>query len=565
MKIAFVCAAFLFLSNLSVADETKTAALPVLAARLAAAEATGSAFDISDETQFVRNEQRADELTVLQQADGSWVAIDYGEASRNVWLPAVRHLRERVLFLGQMYRATGRAPYAAAAKKGLDCWLAKRLQNPNWWWNEIGAPQAFGVAAILIRDTLTAEDRARYADYLEVSQIKMAGQNRVWLSRIVLMRGLLRGDAALVDKAAAAIASEVCVSDGPEGIAADWSFRQHGPQMQFGNYGASFFINLARLANVFATTPWAFSEEKLDILQNLGEKGFRWTLWNGNMDFSALGRQIVFDAQRKKAQLIARALAEFEGSGRRFPSDPPTGLRFFPQSAYAVYRPGAWMASVKMHTHDVLETETWINGENTLGGHLADGSLFLYATGREYENIAPLWKNWRLIPGVTSYLDLPPVTRPYNEGPGANEVNEMSATADRVDFKLQRDGLSVRKSWCFSPTGVACKGTVAATNAASRVVTCVEHALAAENARICGYDPELGCLHVENGCFVYEIFAPEAAIHATIEERTGDWEGISPPSVGKTVSGRVLLIYIDHGIQPELATYDYTVSFRMRK
>lgn len=564
MKQAFLISFVGAILNLAAVAQPVADSLLVLAERLATAETMGSAFDIADVTHFAASEKRANAFLTQQQMDGSWSAIDYGTMSCSAWQPAIGHLRERVLFLAQMYRTTRCAKYAEAAKKGLDCWIVKGLKNPNWWWNEIGAPQSFAVAAILILDTLTEEDRARYADYLEVSQIGMTGQNRVWLARIVLMRGLLRADQTLVDKAATEISAEVCISDGPEGIAPDWSFRQHGPQMQFGNYGASFYLNMARFANVFATTPWAFSEEKLDILWNLGEQGFRWTLWNGNMDLLAVGRQIAFDAQRKKARSIAGAMAEFERSGRRFPDKAPTGLKLFPQSAYAVYRPGNWMASVKMNTIDVLETETWINGENTLGGHLADGSLFVYGTGREYENVAPLWKNWRLIPGITSYLELPPVCRSFNMGPGANEVNDMRLEGNRLDFTLQREGLTVHKCWRFSPSGVACSGTIiSATNASSRVVTCVEHALAAENVRIGEYDSLAGCLRVENGCFRYEVYAPKESIHATIEDRTGDWEGVSPSSVGKAVSGRVLLVYIDHGVQPERARYDYTVRLML--
>lgn len=540
--------------------------LATLCERFARVEAGGDAFDVSAHQPFEAESalQKGEAILAAQRPDGSWPEVDYTANTLGLWAPGVGHIRERTLVLARLYQRSHDQRYAEAVRRALDWWVAAKLRCRNWWWNEIGAPQDFGTAALLIEKTLTPEDRRRYADYLECSQIRMTGQNRVWLARVVMIRGLLRRDEALVDKAVKTIADEVVVSQGPEGIASDWSFRQHGPQLQFGNYGASFLMNMARLANVFATTRWAFSDEKLDILYHLGQDGFRWTLWNGNLDHSCLCRQICFDAQRRKAAAIAEALVTLEGAGRKFPSESPRGFRYYPEGAFAVYRPGTWMATVKMCTPKVLETETWVNGENTLGGHLSDGALFTYVTGREYENIGPLWKNWRLIPGVTSYADLPPVQRNWPKI-GANECDDITALpapagpGATLAFGFRRDGLSLTKRWTFTPDGILCSGEgLSSTNTASRVVTCVEHALAAPDCRVLPYAD--GRLVVVNGPITYTIHAPEKAIAVKIEERAGDWEGIYPPSVGHPVRARVLEITIDHGIAPKNASYLYAIS-----
>ena len=538
--------------------------IELLASKFAAVEADGDGADVAGFRPFEFDLKKAEDLTARQTADGSWSDVVYADDSLCAWKPSCMHLRERTLFLARMYNRTKNVEFADTAKKALDWWVKAKLKCRNWWWNEIGAPQDFGVAAVLIDPILTAGDRERYAHYLERSQIKMTGQNRVWLSRIVMMRGILRRDAALIDAAVKAIADEVKASDGEEGIAKDWSFRQHGLQLQFGNYGASYLINMARLSKTFSGTRWELPADKREILRNLAERGFRWTLWKNNLDFSCLGRQILPNAQCDKAKAIEHALGLIEDAEGESAGESPKGFAVYPESAYAVYRTGEWMASVKWCSPKTLETETWCNGENTLGGHLCDGALFVYSSGDEYRDIAPLWKNWRLIPGVTSYRDLPPVHRSWPKH-GANEVDDAIWSGDEresaLEFTLRRDGLSVHKRWMFSPDEIVCTGEgISSTNVASPVVTCVEHATAHPEARVLGYAD--GKLTVENGPLLYDVYAPESAISVRIEDRDGDWDGISPVSVGNRFSGRVIEIYINHGVAPVDASYRYVIRRR---
>jgi len=531
--------------------------------RFAEVEYGWDAGDAAKLNRFVRDRQAAERLRDSQRLDGSWAEVDVSDASRSSWRPAVGHLRSRVLSLAREYRASKDPSMAAAVKRGLDWWINAKLVCSNWWWNEIGAPQDFALAAIFIAPELTDAERGRYAEYLKCSQIRMTGQNRVWLARIVLMRGVINQDTAMVDSAVRAIRGELRVSSGNDGVMPDWCFRQHGPQLQFGNYGLSYVLNMSRLARILATTKWEMPQENADVLRNLVENGFLWTVWNGHMDAAVMGRQLTPGASLLKADAVALTRAQCEAIGWKFASVDPRGFRFFPKGAYAVWRQDGWMASVKMHTREVLETETWINNENTLGGHLADGSLWMYSTGGEYDDVFPLWRNWRLIPGITSYRDRQPVVRGYSEGPGSNELNEMSAKSDEsgatVDFAIRRDGLFARKRWRFTSEGVEATGSEISSSASdSRVVTCVEHCLAAPNAKVFPYAN--GSIRFVNGCFEYEIFAPESAVSVVIEEREGTWKGVHPNYADKSRRGRVLCAVVDHGVSPKGASYRYRIT-----
>lgn len=90
---------------------------------------------------------------------------------------------------------------------------------------------------------------------MEQSQFGMTGQNKVWLAGNVLIRGLLLNDAELIKEARENICSEIVLGQ-KEGIQPDWSFHQHGPQQQFGNYGLSFLCNMSFTPNYLPVRRW---------------------------------------------------------------------------------------------------------------------------------------------------------------------------------------------------------------------------------------------------------------------------------------------------------------------
>ena len=85
---------------------------------------------------------------------------------------------------------------------------------------------------------MTEKEKQEAIRVMEQSQFGMTGQNKVWLAGNVLIRGLLLNDAELIKEARENICSEIVLGQ-KEGIQPDWSFHQHGPQQQFGNYGLS--------------------------------------------------------------------------------------------------------------------------------------------------------------------------------------------------------------------------------------------------------------------------------------------------------------------------------------
>ena len=502
------------------------------------------------------SEKHVERLIRAQRADGSWPSVDYTTVLRSQW-PANEHLKN----LKALASARRTPETEQAFHKALGFWLNGRFRNPNWWWNQIGVPLSVGASALLMDDVLTAEERAGVVKLMQESGIRMTGQNKVWLAECVLMRALLEGKAPDARAARDAIASEVAMSKTVEGIQADWSFHQHGNMAQFGNYGAAYILSIARFAVIFSGTGLDFPDDKLSILENLLDKGFRPTVWRGSMDIGSVGRQFTENAQRLKGLTPLAASWWLARTGRpeavRIFRDcradlrgeraevPHLGLTWFPNSAMGMYRTERWMAAVKCETAHVKGTER-VNEDNLLGAHLADGALFTYVTGDEYRDIFPLW-NWRHIPGTTSY-DVDTV-----DWKSRNRAEDCAADGTTVHFTLDRAGLKAHTRWRFSPEGVDVSVTGITSTRELPVVTTVEQSLAQPNA---AFRREKDGIVAVNGAIRYEL--PSNAL-VRIEERSGSWRRHMGSMPDQRAAGRVFEITIPHGVKPSAASCAWRV------
>ena len=541
------------------------AVCPILLAAFACHGARGDDFDVvsgrcAARVGRVRPEAAARVLVTMRE-DGTWADVDYADANPSRWKTAC-HLSERVLPLAEHYRDTHDVRFADAAVRALHAWVRMRLVNPNWWWNAVGAPLPFADAALCLAPGLSKADREAFADYLEVCQLnpRASGANALWFSKIVMRRALLRRDGGLMREAVASVAAELAVvaDDREGGIKRDWSYHQHGRMVQFGNYGCAFIRELPDVLESLEGTRWGIPRENLENVRRLLSDGFRWVVFDGRLDITSCGRQIFKGCQEQKGRAIQKAFERYRKMGMDVPVEAPVGFRDFFLSGYCIYRGKGWMGSVRMSNQKIDGVETTCNSENMRGGHVADGSLFLHVTGEEYRDIFPLWGNWRLIPGVTTYLDLPPVRTSRRCNLDNLLVTHADGSSASVVFGLDREGLRAEKRWEFSPSGVVCRGSgITATNCHSRVVTCVENCLAGEDARIGEYRE--GRLTAFNSGKRYVIAARQESIHAEIAEHEGDWKDVLGNNPSETHRGKLFTIWIDHGVEPTGARYSYSV------
>lgn len=545
------------------------------------------AFSMRDSNQPPPDPRLALKYAQSLAPDGHWPDLDYASTARSGWAPE-RHCSRMIAMAASagsaVTSAENRTTLLAAIHRAFAYWISHDFQCPNWWFNEIGIPKSIGTIALLLGDDLKPEEFL-YATATSLARYPIArtGQNKVWLAGNTLMRGLLAGDEAALQSATEAIWSQVSISSDSEGIQADFSFHQHGAQLQFGNYGMAFAVETARWCQIMRNTPWQLSPEKLEIFRRYLLDGQGWISWRGAMDISSCGRQLMPHSPVSKTTNIAGVMKQartFDPTRRNdyeayLQRNQPNavndlvGERFFWRSDYVVHRRPDLAVTLKMSSNRVIGTEL-VNSENLSGYHLGDGATYFYRTGKEYEDIFPVW-DWSKLPGVTCAQTPPPafttsaVPRDFVGG-----VSDGATGAYALDYA--RDGVEAHKAWFLSDDLVVCLGTAIRGTVDARVATTIDQSLLRGPVRILrgttwedaeggerDLTEEVGA--VEHDGWRITLLEP-TALRVASGPVTGNWHRVfnNPEAPTADVTKDVFTLWIDHGSTPHGGKYAYVVS-----
>lgn len=505
----------------------------------------------------------ADAVKLAQQLspDGSWPDVDYRNEDRSAWAPA-RHVSRMLALSAARCALPGEDPGGRACADGLHAafgfWMKNDFQCPNWWWNRIGVPKTLGTAALLLGEELKPAERAYLVSKcLPRAGLDMTGQNRVWLAGITALRGLLLDNQQLTAKAANVIWRELVVTTS-EGVQPDFSFHQHGPQQQFGNYGLSYANDMVKWMTIFRGTSLAPDAGRALVLHRYMNEGLAWTVWNGRMDANCVGRQFGEDAlagHGRAALAALQGLDNLEGVTNRA---APQGSRFFWRSELAMHRRPEFMASLKMSSRRVIGSEL-VNSENLSGYLCGDGVLLVTRTGEEYENIFPLW-DWRRLPGITAAQSAQPPPRFANSKVDSVFVGGVSdGTNTCAAFDYARDGVRGRKAWFFLEDQVVCLGAGIQSTNGEPVATSVNQCW------------KRGAVEREGDSVLHDEvrYLPLGGTKLRIADGpvTGSWLKVrqSAATPVAPVTGEVFSAWIDHGVNPENAGYAYAILPGARK
>lgn len=492
---------------------------------------------------------------------GAWNDIDYTTKDRGSWHSTL-HVT-RMLALTKLYCYPSSQWYKneklkELIHKSISYWGKTMPKCPNWWHNDIGVPKKMVAAMLCIREELTPEEVAVGLKVLERSAFGKTGQNKVWLAGNQLMKGLLTDDEALVVKARNVISEEIVMTD-EEGIQKDYSFHQHGPQMQFGNYGLTFVDVMSFWCSVLHGTDYAFSDEQNSLVMRLVSEGMSWTVYKGIMDHNACGRQPFRNGPAGKAASVIIAQRQF---GDMIPPQGDlVGGRYFPCSDYGVFRQKDWFASVRMHSRRTVGYE-YTNRENQHAHFSADAALIFMQSGDEYKNIQAIW-DWRKLPGVTAYEDgnqipLSAVTD-IREGRlyVSNDTEAVSGYASEdclvTAFELRRDGMSGKKVVvCFEDCIVALGAGLGCSLAG---VTSLTTAL--EQAHYVGGERtgRNWVYHNDRGYVTLD----GADLQLSTDVQNGNWYDIDNTLPAKLDSGRVFKLWVKHDASSTDNAYAYAI------
>ena len=389
------------------------------------------------------HEEAVKALSSLQK-DGSWQDIDYADQNRSSWRSSV-HLT-RLQTMAAAWSCPGTSLYHSeelgeGIQKGLTFWTKEKRTAANWWWNDIFVPMTLGQISLLASGLFRESTLLKgILPYLEQAKFGMTGQNRIWLAQGVMYRALLLGDEDLLDKVHKEFLAEI-VYGKTEGIRRDGAFHQHGPQLQFGNYGLSYLESIAVLMTCLAGSRWALT--RIVPFRDYILNGLKWVVWKEVMDITAMGRQVWKDTQLDKTKRFYAAIALLVKADPAFAAaykKAPLGNRMFFSSDYMVHRMKDFYASFRATSRHTFAVETYVNDDNLLGKYLSDGVMQVMLTGEEYLNIASCW-SWTRLPGTT-LPDTPRYTKEESRQRGlvtsSNEPPEVTHCTFR---RLQGESL----------------------------------------------------------------------------------------------------------------------------
>lgn len=523
---------------------------------------------------------RVAKLLKTQKADGTWPDIEYIPTSGGKLRPHVKNAQ----FLAGAYRTpddkyTGSKKVKDAVNKAVAYWLDKDYQADNWWHNKIAFPDALINTALLMGDGLRDDLRKKILkDIMPRSRITMTGQNKIWLASNVFVQSLIEGDEKLLRNARKAILGELRVTT-KAGVQPDWSYHQHGPQQQFGNYGGMFLLYMIKWGTILRGKKYGFNKEELRIVRNYLLDGYGWVHWKNRMDLSACGRQINENCQTGKGGRLRGAL---EDMTRIDPENAALyrqridnclnektntfiGNKHFWRSDMTVHRRPQWYASVKMSSRRVIGAET-CNEENMLGLHQGDGVLLLYQTGDEYKNIQPFW-DWKRLPGTTCDQSLTKLVPGRKQCTlDSNFVGGVSdgTTGIAVLDYYRRRRVKAYKSWFFEENSIICLGAGIRSLKGSRILTSVEQSLLQGQVVVSGKETKQGRYRIKAGDWVHHagigyhiLTAKEPVLKISIQK--GDWKDIYPRTPSDPQSGKVFSLWIDHDKKATNDTYAYVI------
>lgn len=521
------------------------------------------------------DEEKANELLNSMKADGSWPGLDYKNKQRSEW-PLMKHL-EYMRIIASAYSSEKSSMYKndEVAQKylaSLRFWLKSNPGSNNWWYGKIGIPRDISPSVIMMYDLLSDSDKSYLKPVLDKSVIGMSGQNKVWLAGNVLFRGAIYDNDAEIEEGSKIIKNELVMRLRGEGIQADWSYHQHGSQLQFGNYGLHFIEDMVKWIYVLYGTPFAFEGDRVETLRNYMLEGQQWVVWKNAMDISSCGRQLFIDSPKKKCANLFERTKELQNIDIEhnneyddmFDYTKTIGFKHFWCSDYSVKRTKDYFFSVKMCSSRVLGAES-CNGENLQGYHMGDGVALLYQTGKEYENIFPYW-NWKKVPGLTVVQDSKPlpvltawgykIESDFAGGvtDGTNGITAMTYT---------RDGVNAEKSWFVFGDEIVCVGDNIKSDLNDNITTSVNQMrgfgkVYTNNGEfgtnICEQHNDVQWVWHDN---VGYVFPEKSDLYISDRIHDGSWSTVANVYPDKKESARIFSLWLEHGVKPDNATYSY--------
>lgn len=524
------------------------------------------------------------------QPDGTWPGIDYKDVSRTGFQH--RHHLDNMLELARAYKKPGSALYQNEAVKkafspALDFWIANDFRCDNWWWNEMGTPNLM-VSILLVMDSdLTPAQKAGGIPIAHRANMETFGArpggDLMPIAGMLAKQGLFLNNADTLNKALRAMATDMHTSTG-RGMKPDRSFHHRTDNViSTLTYGSSYASSFAYWAAKINGAGFSFSEEAMKLVTDYFLDGICQSLIYATYpDPGAMNRDIsrnnaldaegtelprnLLAASSYRADELKKIIAIREG---KLKADL-TRDRYFWYSHYYTHQRPAYYASARFHSSRANNMEEPHNEEGIKNHFYGDGSFFISRTGKEYDNIFPVW-DWRKVPGVTTIQreSFPHFKQLAKKGltDFAGGASDGRYGVAAFDFASVHEPLTARKAWFFFDKEVVCLGAGIHTDSALAVATTLNQSLlhgpviAGAQGRTTTLQAGTHTLPATNwvlhDSIAYIFPQPANEVQVKNDAATGSWRQITHQAWAKDepITRNTFTLWLDHGVQPKAAAY----------
>ncbi len=511
--------------------------------------------------------------------DGSWADIDYLSTVETSW-PPLLHLHRIRQFALQDTVPT------IKVLKALRYWLQVNPKSNNWFQNDIAVPTTIGEILLLLKNNKIVPIALRDSLVNQMQQVEIAhaiGANKLDIAIHMIYRACIVRDKAVMDFAVQQAFMPISL-DNKEGLQPDFSYLQHGPQLQIASYGQVFLFGEYKVASWLIGTSYAIPAEKLKILDHYLIHTYLKTIRGRYIDFNTEGRGISRNDVLDKLSIIN--LLEFAkqvnpsntevltAAEQRIQQIKPPSYEvepthsYFYKSDYTLHNRSTYSFNVRTVSKRTIRAETG-NRENLKGKFLVDGSTNIQRTGEEYFNIMPIWE-WDKIPGITSrdYIIDPKTTLEWGErGVGAFIGGTTDGMYGTTVYDLNYNEVSAKKAWFFFDEEIVCLGTNINSFAKEPIITSVNQTWQKGRVSAFGdgklFDARTGFTN-KNVQWVWHDsvgyhFPNDGLVNLTNDKQTGSWATINANRSKAEVTGKVFKLWLNHGVDPVNQSYAYVV------
>lgn len=527
--------------------------------------------------------------------DGSWPDVDYASKSITIW-PPTEHL-VKLQTLVKAYITKKSSFYAdekvfAHINDALQYWCNLDPKSDNWWFNEIGTPQAVGEILIMMRHGNKKIDKELQQKLIERMKRgnpeRQAGANKTDIALHYFYRALLTGDEALLTFSLKEFFSPVRLVNKREGLQYDNSYMQHGAQLYIAGYGSVFTSGVFKVANYVRDTPYALSADKVAIISKFYKDSYLKSIRGKYADFNIEGRRISrpdqLNMQRQgESDLLLlvkevdpkydfdwdSAIARIEGKAAPSYNITPFHTQYFNADYTQHIRPG-FSFNVRMASKRTKRCETG-NNENLFGRYLSDGATNIQINGPEYYNIMPVWE-WDKIPGVTS-RDYTTDRRTEKQWGEMGSNSFAGGVSDGIygasAYELDYDNLKAKKAWFFFDDEIVCLGTGIKSDSPENITTTLNQCwlkgdvMSSLGKSAITKDATITGKKKSNAWFLHDnvgyYFPQGGDVTLSTNLQKGNWYHINDSYSKEEIAGNVFKLWLNHGAKPEKSNYAYIV------